>query len=416
MPVKFYPEVKKTTMDYIVKGIRHVCENFKKRSPGSATEREAQEYFAKELAKWSDDVKTEEFELHPTSFMGFMPIAGFLVIVSIGLFVLNKYIPSIFFSILSPALTLISVLMFLSQFLFYRKYFDFLFPKAVSKNVYAVRKPAGEVRRRIIFGGHADASWEWSYSMYGQMAALAPIICGSIGGMFFKFISDVVYLLSGSPPVQGGWNIVMICQIALLPFCVAIMFFINWRVIVDGANDNLSACYAAMAIMKEMAENDFRFENTEVGCLITGSEEAGLRGAKHFAKKHAKELLEAETVIVPFETLRETEQLAVYNRDETGMVHNDERVAELLIKAGKAAGIKLSRAPVYPGSTDAAAFTQAGLPSAGLGGVNHNPQKYYHTRYDTWDNIGEDCIEKSIEIGIRAAILYDKSGLGNTTE
>ena len=84
MSVEFYPEVKKTTMDYIVKGIRYVCENFKNRSPGSVTERETQEYFAKELAKWSDDVKTEEFELHPTSFMGFMPIAGLLVIVSIG--------------------------------------------------------------------------------------------------------------------------------------------------------------------------------------------------------------------------------------------------------------------------------------------------------------------------------------------
>jgi hypothetical protein len=30
------------------------------------------------------------------------------------------------------------------------------------------------------------------------------------------------------------------------------------------------------AFLKEMADNDFRFENTEVCCFLAGSEEAGI--------------------------------------------------------------------------------------------------------------------------------------------
>ena len=75
-----------------------------------------------------------------------------------------------------------------------------------------------------------------------------------------------------------------------LVFYFALLFFINWRVIVDGANDNLSACFASIGILREMVKNDFRYDNTEVGVIITGSEEAGLRGALAFGKKHADEL------------------------------------------------------------------------------------------------------------------------------
>jgi hypothetical protein len=135
-----------------------------------------------------------------------------------------------------------------------------------------------------------------------------------------------------------------------------------------------------------------------------------LRGAKAFCKKHAADLKKEDTVFIALETLRECAQLAVYNRDETGTVHNDECAADLLIAAGEKLGMKLPRAPIYPGSTDAAAFTQAGLRAIGLGGVDHNPQKYYHTRYDTCDNISPECIERAIDIGFEAACIFDIEG------
>jgi hypothetical protein len=404
-------EIKQSTMDYVVSGIRYVCENFKKRGPGTESERKAQDYLAGELRQWADEVTVEEFKLHPLAFMGFMPIAGVFMIVSVILFTLNGRYPSSALPIASVVLALVSVLMFIFEFMLYRKFIDFIFPKKVSKNVFAVRKPTGEVKKRIVFGGHSDAAWEWTYSLHGGKAALVPVIFGAVIGMFFAFITDVIYLVMRFPEFNTAWTVISILQLLLIPFCVAIIFFINWRVVVDGANDNLTACYSSMAVLKELADNNVRFENTEVCCIITGSEEAGLRGAKAFSKAHAKELNKIETVIIPLETIREKDQLAVYNLDETGMVHNDESVCDLLIKAGRNVGIEMHRAPIYPGSTDAAAFTQGGFKSAGLGGVNHDPQTYYHTRHDSWNNISEECIKKAIEICIETAYLYDKEGL-----
>lgn len=410
MKERLSPPVKAQTMAYITAGITHVCKAFKNRSPGSQSERDAQDFFAKELEPLADEVHVEEFKLHPAAFMGFIPIAALFGIAGSVMFFLNRFGPSFRMTLAVLVLVLIALLMFVFQFMLYRRFVDFLFPAAVSKNVYAVRKPSGETKRRIIFGGHADAAWEWTYSLYGQIKTLAPVIFGSIIGLFFSVIFVPAYLIAGTPEIKGFWAVISVLFLLFIPFYLGMIAFINWRVVVDGANDNLSACYASMAILKEMAENDMRFENTEVCCLITGSEEAGLRGAKAFCKKHAADLKKEDTIFIALETLRECAQLAVYNRDETGMVHNDECAADLLIAAGEKLGMKLPRAPIYPGSTDAAAFTQAGLRAIGLGGVDHNPQKYYHTRYDTCDNISPECIERAIDIAFEAACIFDTEG------
>ena len=58
----------------------------------------------------------------------------------------------------------------------------------------------------------------------------------------------------------------------------------NKNRIVDGANDNLSGCYMGIAILKALKDNGIELENTEVGVILTGSEEAGLRGAKSLVR------------------------------------------------------------------------------------------------------------------------------------
>lgn len=408
MRLRLSPETREGTEAFMLDGIRHICENYKQRSPGSRAEREAQDYFAGILRQWADEVKTEEFTVHPNAFMGFIPLAAAGGVAAVLLFNLGN---STLTSVISAALVLAAALMFVFEFLLYRRFVDFLFKKAVSKNVYAVRKPYGEVKRRIILGGHADAAWEWTWSYHGQMKTLGPIILGSVGGLLYTFAVNLAYLASGAPPLEGAWKVLGLIQFAFVPFFILVMFFINWKVIVDGANDNLTACYAAMAVLKEMAEDDFRFENTEVCCLITGSEEAGLRGAKDFVKKHAAELKGCETVFVGLETLRECGQLAVYVRDETGTVKNSAAAASLLMDAGEAVGKQLKPAGIYPGSTDAAAFTQAGIHAVGLGGVNHDPKRYYHTREDNCDNISPECIGLALDIAREAVYVFDSWGL-----
>ena len=319
-------------------------------------------------------------------------------------------------AIIPPVLMLLSILMFLFEFLFYAEFVDFLFPKKTSCNVYAVRKPAEKVKRRIIFSGHADAANEWTFSLHGQLKTLVPVMGFSVVGMFFIFIVTLARLISSFnlgfvPEIETGiWKPCGIVMFVFVPFLLLMYFFINRRVVVDGANDNLSACYIAMGVLKEMSDNDFRFPDTEVGCLITGGEEAGLRGAKAFAKKHKQEFKDIETVVISLDTMREIEQLQIYTRGCTGTVKDSEAVGDLLFEAGRNNGIEMKRASIYPGAVDAEAFSKYDIRACGFCGVNHNPKTYYHTREDTWTNISEECINLSLDICLEAAKLYHSKG------
>lgn len=401
----------KATTDYMAEGIKYACQNFKNRSAGSAAELNCQRYFKGELSKWADQVEEEPFSLHPKAFMGWMPIAGVMDLISVVMFWLCLKTGSLLFPIIGTITILISVSLDSLEFIFYREFIDFLFPKAISTNVMARRAPKGEVKRRIIFGGHADAPYEMTYSLYGR--TLIPVTAGSTIGMLFVCLCNVGLLIqtliAGKVAVVGLWKILGFIEIAFIPFFIAIIFFTNWNRVVDGANDNLSGCFVSMGVLKYMAEEDFRFEHTEVCCLITGGEESGLRGALAYAKRHKEELLHSnvETIFIALDTMREIEQLQIYTEGQSGTQKNSKAVGQLLKEAGKNCGEALRKATVYPGATDAEGFSRNGILSCGFCGVNHDPQLYYHTRHDTWENISKDCLQVSLQICMEAAYLFE---------
>lgn len=404
------------TQKYMVDGIRYVCENFKERAPGTHSERKAQKYLAGELEKWSDKVEMEDFTLHPGAFMGWIPVAGVIGIISVLFFWLTykNVVSGSVLAIIATVFVLLSLACLVIEFLMYREFVDFLFPKKTSRNVMARRAPKGEVKRRIIFGGHTDAANEWTYSIHGGLKSLAPVMGGSIGGLIAISIFDVVWLvysIIGNGAYESKfWLVCGIIQLILVPFFIAICFFINWKVIVDGANDNLTADFIAMGVLKEMAENDIRFENTEVCALLAGSEEAGLRGSVAYAKAHKDELSEVETIFIAMDTMREIEQLQIYTQGCTGTQKNSNAVAEVIYEAGVNCGIEMKETELYPGAIDAEGFSRYGLMASGFCGVNHDPKTYYHTRLDTPDNMSEECINLSLDICIEAAKLYDEKG------
>lgn len=404
-----------STRKYMTDGIRYVCENFKERAPGTHSERKAQKFLASELEQWADTVETEDFKLHPDAFMGWIPPAGVIGILSVIFYWLtyNGVVENASLAVLSLILTLAAVLCLVFEFILYREFVDGLFPQKTSRNVMARRKPSGEVKRRIIFGGHTDAANEWTYSLHGGMKALAPVIFGSIGGLILVTVFNVIWLfnaLFGTGYYSKFWLAAGIIEILLVPFFVAVLFFINWKVVVDGANDNLSADFIAAGVLKEMADRGVRFENTEVCAFLSGSEEAGLRGAAAYAKKHKNDMKEVETVIISMDTMREIEQLQIYTCGCTGTQKNSNAVGELIYQAGVNCGIEMKEADIYPGAVDAEAFSRQGFEAAGFCGVNHDPKTYYHTRLDTPDNISEECINLSLDICLEAAKLYDENG------
>ena len=404
-----------STHKYMLDGIRYVCDNFKERAPGTHSERSAQKFLKGELEQWADEVEMEDFNLHPNAFMGWIPPAGIIGIISVVFYWLTYrgVVNNSALAFVAVVFTLLALSCLVIEFLMYREYVDFLFPKKVSRNVMARRKPTGDIKRRIIFCGHTDAANEWTYSLHGGMKALAPVMAGSIGGLIGISIFNIIWLiydLAGGLYISKFWMTAGIIQLVLIPFFIAILFFINWKVVVDGANDNLTADYISMAVLKEMAENDKRYENTEVCCLLTGSEEAGLRGAVAYAKRHEDELKAIETVVISMDTMREIDQLQIYTQGCTGTQKNSNAVGELLYEAGINCGVEMKETDIYPGAVDAEGFSRYGIEAVGFCGVNHDPKTYYHTRLDTADNMSEECINLSLDICLEAAELYDRMG------
>jgi metal-dependent amidase/aminoacylase/carboxypeptidase family protein len=118
-----------------------------------------------------------------------------------------------------------------------------------------------------------------------------------------------------------------------------------------------------------------------------------------------------ETIFVGFDTIRELDFLDIYEKDMTGMVKNDRRVAELIQKAAKEVGYDVPIGTIALGSTDAAAMSQAKIPASSIVAMDPTPARYYHTRLDDADNLSAQAIDAGVKIALETVFLYDSEGI-----
>lgn len=377
---------------YVTERTRHVIESFGPRPPGSEAERKAQEFVRDELAACCDgEVLLESFPVAGTAFFAMHVVAASLLLLSILLWQVH------------PALSLLLDAAALSVWYFqlvrYKAFLDPFFPKTTSCNVYGRIKPKGKVRRRVILSGHADASCEWRYG-HLTPRLLPYIIMGFLGGLVVLVLLHVLGFAAWSAggAFAGAATWLGSLQLLLFPSVALAVFFNNIAVTVPGANDNLSGVFTAVGIARHLKESGNPLQNTELGIAILGSEEAGLRGAKDFARRHKAECEDVETIVIVLDTFRDLDHFCVYNRDMNGTVRHDAGVCRLLQAAGKECGLSLPFATVFLGASDASAFTQAGWRAALLSAMDPRPADYYHNRRDNWDNMDEECLRNAIAV------------------
>ena len=249
---------RRESVSYMAEEITHICRKIGRRSPGSASERAAAEYFARVLQKkcGCTDVKTESFEEHPDSFYGYFYFSAFCDVLCCLLF-FSKPLLSILFGVLG-------FLLFIFHFVLYRKPIDPLFPKKQGTNVTAVRPCAGEVRQRIFLNGHTDAAWEFPINYrLGGIAFEIPGLAATVG-VFYYIVLSFRSLCGVNVHTAGLRGLVF------LPFFLLLTITYNPLRVVDGANDNLTGCLMGVTLLKEMEEQGIRLENTEIGVILTG--------------------------------------------------------------------------------------------------------------------------------------------------
>ena len=399
---------KKEAAEYMVSEITHICNDFEKRDPGSKGEQQACEYMADVLKNecGCERADVESFKENPGSFFGWIYFTITFVLAAVAI--------SFFYPLISIILIVVGLLIVFMQFGLYKKFIDRFFPEKIGHNVTAVKSCKGEVKRRIFFNGHPDAAWEWpvNYKLGGVGFEGHAVICG-IGAVYYLVISIMLVAKNGleyvSFDASETLGLLRLIGLVFVPFLIGLYWMWNENRIVDGANDNLSGCYMGIAILKALKEEGIEFENTEVGVILTGSEEAGLRGAKAWCAAHKGEFDDVPTFIFSYDTIHDPKYLMTNYRDLNGTVKADKDVSDLFMEAAKELDISCKKGWVPPlgGATDSAAFAQAGFRATGVTGLNHKLEDYYHTRRDTYDNMNEQGLADCFAISVKALEMFD---------
>lgn len=390
---------------YVARSIRTIIERFGPRAPGSPGERQAQQYLLQEMAPFVDETHLEDFRLSPRAFMSLPRVAGTLLLLASAVWWIDPRA--------SLPFSLAAFMTIVLELILYKPFLDPFFPKATSCNIMGIVRPAGERRRRIIVSGHADAAYEWRFNLKSRTALLL-VVGSAILTVAIKLPMDIAALVAGANWQEGYgtfWGALGLVHVLTVPVGIAGWRFTNFDVVSPGANDNLTGALAAIAVAKILHDAGERLEHTELVVQVTGAEEAGLRGAKAYAAAHRRDLHEVDTVFLGLETFRDIDFMAVVSRDMNGLVQTDPRVCALLQDAAAGLGYRLPTETAYIGSTDAAAFSQAGVPAATLAGMNPAPPRYYHTRLDDWNNVDAACISRALEITLAAIRAFDRFGL-----
>lgn len=392
---------------YMIDEITHICKDFEKRDPGSKGEKQACEYMAEVLKKdcGCESAEVESFKENPGSFFGWI----FFTIT----FVLVGILCSFFAPVIGIVLIVLGLFIVLCQFGFYIKLIDKCFPEKTGHNVTAIKKCAsGKPKRRILFNGHPDAAWEWpmNYKFGGVGFEGHAVLCG-VGAVYYLILCIIKCAKYGVFGTVGMGEPItkasLIGLVFLIPL-VGLYWMVNYRRIVDGANDNLSGCYMGIAVMKALKDEGIDLEDTEIGCVLTGSEEAGLRGSKAWCEAHAGEFQDCPTMFISYDTIHDPKYLMVNYRDLNGTVKADKDYCDLFMEAAEAVDVPCKKGWVPPlgGATDSAAFAQAGFRSCGVTGLNHKLEDYYHTRRDTYDNMNEEGLANCYAATVKAVEMF----------
>ena len=394
------------SVSYIQEEIKNVIVNFGDRDPGSEGENKALDYMAGQLGEMCESVERDKFKVAPHAFFGWTYFVAVFMTLAVPIFFLSPVM--VFVCIL------FSLVPMIFQFVLYAPFLDRLFDQRESGNVMGTYSCSGELKRRIVINGHSDAVYEWHWHYVGGYKMfLSSIILVILGVVYMFAIALAACILDGPFGVPNSsvlWA--GVAGVVFIPFFLAFWRFADTRRVVPGANDNLTACYMAIAAIKALKDNDIRLENTEVVALITGSEEAGLRGATAFVKQHPDYAREenVETVFLTYETLRELQYLGIYDRDLNGTVKNDRAACDLYKKCAARHGMDLKFGSVFAGASEAAAFSKGGYRAASVAAMNPEVEKYYDTRLDNYDNLSPECLSKVFDITLEFIEEFDKNG------
>ena len=145
---------------YITDGIKAICIHHQRRTAGSESVRTAEAEIAESMKDCVDEIRTQQFEMHPHAFMGSIPLEAWLCLISCAFFLVGAFRGRLWAYNVSLLFMFIAMVAVIAEYALYRQFTDRFYPKRTGQNLYMVRKAKNAPKRRIILCGHVYAAYE----------------------------------------------------------------------------------------------------------------------------------------------------------------------------------------------------------------------------------------------------------------
>ena len=167
--------------------------------------------------------------------------------------------------------------------------------------------------------------------------------------------------------------------------------------VAPGANDNLSAVAAVLALARALRDDPVR--GVRVLLVSTGSEESLSEGMQAFGERHFAALPRESTTVVALECLG-SGRLAVAESEGFLLPHfYDGALKELATECARRAGVEVVRGLHVVFASDAQIAVHAGYPTMLLGGIDElKLPAHYHKPTDLPENIDMDSLADAVRV------------------
>jgi hypothetical protein len=184
---------------------------------------------------------------------------------------------------------------------------------------------------------------------------------------------------------------------ALALGATAAMADIGARAVVPGANDNLAAVGALLALAAAFGERPV--EGVRVLLVSTGSEESFSEGMQAFGRRHFPELDSRQTEFLILECIGGPTLIVLEGEGMLRMRDYPSHTRDALADAAARAGVSVGRGLHTVAATDGLLSLRAGYPTATLASVDYTKLPLnYHWPTDVPDALHWETIEDAIAV------------------
>lgn len=359
------PKLEPENVEYTLDTAELIVKTTRERRAGSVGEKQAQHILLNELKRYCDETKQETFKTHPGAGTIAEKLLCVLLVVCVFVFSYSVNHGNVIPASIVLFSSLIIFCVFCYKFIFDGKKLDFITPSKTSSNLLGIRYSRSETQSRVVLVSRSDSPQCLRAYKFGNRAQYILSLASIIGNTCL-FISALLFLFSGAPEGTPFFKALSGICFIFVPFYVVSVFHINSKRVASGISTSIIPSATILAVFKQFQENAFRFDRTEICCLITGSDYSSRAGAYAFADKYKRLYRDVPTIFIPIEEITSSKKLSVFFRDGSGTT-GSEYIANTIREAGTNLGLKIKPESHLLGSGAFTPFSKNHFPACSLG-------------------------------------------------